>query len=71
MLLHSGLVHCRFACKSRKREPYSMIYAFFTAISANSTPMEIAEMTGVKLHKTSYGNPTTASNNYLSQLDGH
>ena len=42
MLLHSGLSHCRFVCKSRKRDPYSMIYAFFLAISANKTPNEIA-----------------------------
>lgn len=35
MLMCSGLYHCRFMCKSRKREPYSMIYAFFNAVTAN------------------------------------
>ena len=44
MLLHSGLVHCRYVCKSRKRDPYSLIYAFFSAVTENTTPDEIARM---------------------------
>lgn len=43
MLLHAGFVHCRYTCKSRKREPYSMIYAFFNAVTCNMTPAEIAQ----------------------------
>ena len=43
MLLHSGFAHCRYVCKSRKRDPYSMIYAFFLAVSQNQTPNEIAQ----------------------------
>lgn len=29
MLLHAGFFHCRFYVKSRKKDPYSMVYAFF------------------------------------------
>ena len=42
MLLHSGLGGVRYICKSRKRDPYSLVYAFFTAVTQNMTPDEIA-----------------------------
>lgn len=42
MLLHSGFGHCRYVCKSRKRDPYSLVYAFFLAVTQNKTPDEIA-----------------------------
>ena len=42
MLMHSGFYHCRFTSKSRKRDPYSLIYAFFNAVSGNVTPEIIA-----------------------------
>jgi hypothetical protein len=48
MLVYSGLYHCRFACKSRKRDPYSMVYAFFIAITKNTTLEEIARVRGEK-----------------------
>ena len=28
MLVHTGFFHCRFSVKSRKRDPYSLVYAF-------------------------------------------
>lgn len=37
MLIYAGLFHCRFVIRSRKTEPYSMIYAFFEALSRNKT----------------------------------
>ena len=37
MLVATGFQHCRYACKSRKRDPYSLIYAYFTAVSRNMT----------------------------------
>ena len=37
MLMATGFYHCRFMCKSRKREPYSMIYAYFNAVTRNVT----------------------------------
>jgi ribosomal protein S5 len=46
ILLHSGLVHCRFSCKSRKRDPYSLLYAYFAAVTQNTTPDAIARMQG-------------------------
>ena len=48
MLLYAGLTHIRFACKSRKRDPYSLVYAFFIAITQNTTPEEIARVSGRK-----------------------
>ena len=30
MIQLAGFRHCRYQCKSRKREPYSLVYAFFT-----------------------------------------
>jgi hypothetical protein len=68
MLLHSGFAHCRYVCKSRKRDPYSMVYAFFIAVTKNQTPNEIAQNEGKKLHQVSYGNPTTKSGNFASQF---
>ena len=68
MLLHSGLVHCRFVCKSRKRDPYSLIYAYFAAVSMNSSPEEIARMQGKKIWHTAYGNPMTNSGHYLRAI---
>jgi small subunit ribosomal protein S5 len=35
MLLYSGFTNVRFMCKSRKRDPYSLIYAFFNAVTQN------------------------------------
>jgi len=61
MLLHSGFVHCRYSCKSRKREPYSMIYAFFNAVTCNMTPAEIAQQEGRKVHHVSFGNKSATA----------
>lgn len=58
MLLHSGFAHCRYVCKSRKRDPYSLIYGFFNAVTNNKTPDEIARLEGKKLHQVSFGNKT-------------
>lgn len=66
MLLHSGLVNCRFVCKSRKRDPYSMVYAFFSAVTMNKNLDELARMRGSKLHHLAYSNPMTNSGNYFS-----
>jgi len=37
MLRYAGLYHIRFIVKSRKKEPYSMIFAFFKALTKNKT----------------------------------
>lgn len=41
LLLNTGFFHCRFTCKSRKREPYSMMYAYFNCVTPNKTPTMI------------------------------
>jgi len=46
MLTLTGFFHCRFWIKSRKRDPYSMIYAFFAAVTQNRTLEEIAQISG-------------------------
>jgi len=42
MLYFAGLTNYRFVINSRKLEPYSMIYAFFQAVTKNVTPRIIA-----------------------------
>lgn len=42
MLINTGFFHCRFFVKSRKKDPYSMVYAFFAAVTQNRTLDEIA-----------------------------
>ena len=49
MLMYTGLYHCRFSCKSRKREPYSMIYAYMNAVTQNVTLKELARHEGRKI----------------------
>ena len=61
MLLHAGLTHVRYVCKSRAREPYSMMYAFFICVTNNATPDEMAQHEGRKTHQVSFGNITAAA----------
>ena len=41
MLKHTGFFHCRFTCVSRKRDPYSLVYGFFNAITKNRSLSQI------------------------------
>jgi hypothetical protein len=50
MLVHTGFFHCRFVCKSRAKDPYSLVYAYFNAVSKNSTAEIIAETRGEKIY---------------------
>ena len=68
MLLYTGFYHCRFVIKSRKKDPYSMIYAFFAAVTKNRTPDELAMIQGRKIRQLSYGNPTTNDRNIHAQF---
>ena len=61
MLLHAGLFNVRYVCKSRAREPYSMMYAFFNAVSRNQTREEVARTEGKKSHLVSFGNMAAAA----------
>lgn len=56
LLVHTGFFHCRFWVKSRKRDPYSLIYAYFAAVSRNSSLDDLAQMRGEKIFHTTYGN---------------
>ena len=59
MLLATGFNHCRYACKSRKRDPYALIYAYFAAVTHNMTTQQLELEEGRKLFHSSYGNALT------------
>jgi small subunit ribosomal protein S5 len=42
MLVYTGIFHARFVCVSRKKEPYSMVYAFMEAVCKNKTPEQMS-----------------------------
>jgi len=44
MLRYAGLYHVGFYAKSRKKEPYAMVFAFFKAITKNKTPLQTSEI---------------------------
>ena len=60
MLVATGFNHCRFACKSRKRDPYALIYAYFTAVTKNMTTQQLELEEGRKLYHSSYANTMTS-----------
>lgn len=64
MLIHTGFFHCRFFVKSRKKDPYSLVYAYFTAVTQNRTEEELAEMRGTRLLQTTYGNATMSDKKF-------
>lgn len=64
MLIYTGFFHCRFVCKSRKRDPYAMVYAFFLAVTQNKNLDEIAQYSGKKIFQIAYGNITTIDGEY-------
>jgi hypothetical protein len=68
MLKHTGFFHCRFTCVSRKRDPYSLIYGYFNAVTKNKSPSLIAQVTGEKLHRVGYINPTSNSMDFRTPL---
>jgi len=68
MLKHTGFFHCRFICVSRKRDPYSLVYGFFNAIIKNKSPSQVAMVTGKKLHRMGYINPTTNSMDFRTYV---
>jgi len=51
MLRYTGLYHAGFYVKSRKKEPYAMVFAFFKAVTKNRTPLEVSEITCSKENK--------------------
>ena len=51
MLRYTGLYHVGFVVKSRKKEPYAMVFAFFKAITKNKTPLQTSEIAGYKFNK--------------------
>lgn len=51
MLRYAGLYHVGFFAKSRKKEPYAMVFAFFKAITKNKTPLQTSEIAGYIFNK--------------------
>lgn len=52
MLLYlTGIYHCSFSIISRMRDPYSMMHAFFMAMTQNKKLKDIVETTGDKLYQ--------------------
>jgi hypothetical protein len=68
MLIHTGFFHCRFFAKSRKKDPYSLVYAYFNAVTKNHTNDELAQMRGWKIQQISHGNPATNSTNLAADF---
>lgn len=44
MLRYAGLYHIRFTIKSRKKEPYAMVFAFFRVLTKNKTRLQTSEI---------------------------
>lgn len=57
MLIYTGMYHCRFVVKSRKKDNYSLVYAFMEAVSQAKKPSVAAEMFGKKIAALSYHSP--------------
>lgn len=54
MLMLTGIWHCRFVVKSRKRNPYALVYAYMMAITQAKKPSVFAELTGQKFATVTY-----------------
>ncbi len=57
MLRYAGLYHVEFIVKSRNKEPYAMVFAFFKAVTKNHTPDQVAEIFGTKGYRHYIGRP--------------
>ncbi len=57
MLRYAGLFHCEFVIKSRAKEPYAMVFAFFKAVTKNKTTLQISEIFGTKNYRHYIGRP--------------
>ena len=57
MLVYTGMYHCRFVVKSRKKCRYSLVYAYFMAISKARKPSVMAEFIGRKVANVLYTSP--------------
>lgn len=57
MLRYAGLLHVGFWAKSRKKEPYAMIFAFFKAVTNNKTPQQTLEIRAIKDYREYVGRP--------------
>lgn len=55
MMRYCGFYHQQFIKHSRNKEPYAMVFAFFKAVTQNTTPLKIAEKRGLK-KKNIYNN---------------
>ena len=70
-IIISGMHHCRFVTKSRKRDKYALVYAYFIAVANAKRPSYMSELTGRKIMARTwdsfYGqsNPVHVPNKYI------
>ena len=57
MLRYAGLYHCSFVIKSRNKEPYAMVFAFFKTVTKNCTPEYLAKLQRTNSDKHCLGRP--------------
>lgn len=55
MIRYAGLYHQNFIKESRNKHPYAMVFAFFKAVTQNTTLKNLAEEKGVKKRKLTPG----------------
>jgi small subunit ribosomal protein S5 len=60
MIELAGIPDCRFGLKGRNRNTYSILYAFFQAVTQNLTMQQVAELSGRKVYELTYGGPLRA-----------
>jgi ribosomal protein S5 len=69
MLLYTGINHCRFVIKSRKKDLYSMIYAYFELVTKIKKPTQFAEFSGQKYAHVTFNTPLGRSMPYYGQME--
>jgi hypothetical protein len=67
MLVFSGIYHCRFVIKSRKKDNYSMLYAFFSIMTRIKKPVVWAEGIGERYANVTYNSPSGRSMPHFAQ----
>lgn len=57
LLIYTGIYHMRFVVKSRKKDNYSLLYAYFMAVTKIKKPSQFAEITGRRFGEVTYNSP--------------
>lgn len=59
MLALSGISHVGFKTVHTNRNNYSLVHAFFKAVTQNTTPQDMAELEGFKSYRHRFIRPLT------------